>query len=106
MYLLFLLFALSSFTPEVPGGQPRPLFDGRTFRGWEGDTVKTWRIVEGTLTGGSLTKTVPHNEFLRTRESFGDFRLSLEFRLRGTDGFINAGVQFHSQRHTPNRPTR
>lgn len=100
MRLLLLLPLLGCFgLQEVPPTQPRPLFDGRTFQGWEGDTIKTWRIANGTLTGGSLTETVPHNEFLCTRESFGDFRLTLEFKLVGT-GFVNAGVQFRSRRST------
>lgn len=73
------------------------LFDGKTFKGWEGDTVHTWRIENNSLIGGSLKDTVPHNEFLATTEQFGDFELSLQFKLVGT-GFVNAGIQFHSQR--------
>lgn len=73
------------------------LFDGKTFSGWEGDTINTWRIVNGALVGGSLTQTVEHNQFLSTIEEFGDFELTMEVRLVGT-GFVNAGVQFHSQR--------
>ena len=79
---------------------PVPLFDGRTFSGWEGDTGRTWRIEDGALVGGSLTETVPRNDFLVTTRSFGDFVLRLKFKLEGTDGFINAGVQFRSQRAT------
>ena len=75
------------------------LFDGKTFTGWEGDTLNTWRIINKTLMGGSLTQTVPHNQFIATTESFGDFELQLEFKLTGT-GFVNAGVQFHSERAT------
>lgn len=74
------------------------LFDGKTFRGWEGDTLHTWRIQDGALVGGSLTETVPHNEFLSTRQSYGDFVLRLKFKLLGNTGFINSGVQFRSQR--------
>ncbi|CAN5558466.1 DUF1080 domain-containing protein [soil metagenome] len=73
------------------------MFDGKTFNGWEGDTANTWRIINNALMGGSLTETVPHNEFIATTESFGDFELTLEFKLTGT-GFVNAGVQFHSER--------
>ena len=75
------------------------LFDGKTFTGWEGDTLNTWRIINKALVGGSLTQTVPHNQFIATTESFGDFELQLEFKLTGT-GFVNAGVQFHSERAT------
>lgn len=74
------------------------LFDGKTFVGWEGDTVATWRIQDGVLIGGSLTKTVAHNEFLSTKRSYADFVLRLRFKLLGDDGFVNSGVQFRSQR--------
>jgi len=74
-----------------------PLFDGKTFAGWLGDTMHTWRIENNVIIGGSLTQTVPHNEFLSTSSSYGDFDLSLQFKLVGS-GFVNAGIQFHSQR--------
>lgn len=77
---------------------PVPLFDGKTFAGWEGDTTKTWRIEDGAIVGGSLTEKVPHNEFLATTKQFGNFELRLKFKLTGTDGQINAGVQIRSQR--------
>ena len=77
---------------------PIPLADGRTFDGWEGDTAKTWRLVDGAFVGGSLTEKVPHNEFLATKKEFGNFELRLKFKLLGSDGQINAGVQFRSQR--------
>jgi hypothetical protein len=75
-----------------------PLFDGKTFQGWEGDTKRTWRIADGALVGGSLTETVPRNDFLVTTRGYGNFILRLKFKLLGTEGFINGGVQFRSQR--------
>jgi hypothetical protein len=74
------------------------LFDGRSFSGWEGDTRNTWRIQDGAIVGGSLTVPVPRNEFLTTTRPFGDFVLRVKFKLAGTEGFINGGVQFRSQR--------
>ncbi|TLU95070.1 DUF1080 domain-containing protein [Dyadobacter sediminis] len=74
------------------------LFDGKTFNGWEGDTAKTWKIVDQALTGGSLTEMVPHNEFICTRKSYANYILKLKFKFSGTEGFINGGVQFHSVR--------
>lgn len=82
---------------------PIPLFDGKSFNGWEGDTANTWRIQGGALVGGSLTKKVPRNEFLATTKSFKDFELKLQFKLVGTEGFVNSGVQFRSVR-IPNPP--
>ncbi|GAB3544542.1 3-keto-disaccharide hydrolase [Spirosoma fluminis] len=80
--------------------KPTPIFDGKTFRGWEGDTTGLWRIREGALVGGSLTQTVPKNDFLCTTRSYANFDLKLKWKLIGTAGFINGGVQFRSQRLT------
>jgi hypothetical protein len=75
-----------------------PLFDRKTFTGWQGDTERTWRIEDGALVGGSLAETVPRNDFLVTTREYGDFILRLEYKLEGSEGMINAGVQFRSQR--------
>lgn len=77
------------------------LFDGKTFKGWEGDTNKTWRIDDGALVGGSLKEKVPHNEFICTTRSFTNFVLRVKFKLVGTEGFVNGGVQVRSK-HIPN----
>ncbi len=77
---------------------PAPLFDGKTLAGWEGD-AKVWRVEDGAIVGGSLQGN-PRNEFLTTKRSFYNFRLKLEYRLVGTEGFVNGGVQFRSLRLT------
>ncbi len=78
--------------------EPISLFDGKTFTGWEGDTNGTWKISEGEIRGGSLSDTVPHNDFLCTTSAYENFLLKLKFKLEGNEGFINAGVQFRSKR--------
>jgi hypothetical protein len=78
-------------------GEKLPLSDGKTFKGWVGDTNKTWRIADGAFVGGSLKDKVPHNEFLRTERSFTNFILRVKFKLTGASGFINGGVQVRSQ---------
>jgi hypothetical protein len=78
--------------------KPMQLFDGKSFAGWEGDTSKTWRISNGMLVGGSLIEEVPHNEFISTTNTYSNFILRVKFKLSGTEGFINTGVQFHSER--------
>ena len=82
------------------GARPVPLFDGKTFAGWDGDTKATWRIQDGCIVGGSLTRKVPRNQFLATTRSYGDFVLRVKFKLLGDPrkGFVNSGVQFRSQR--------
>ena len=77
---------------------PAPLFDGKTLTGWDGDP-KVWRVENGEIVGGSLLGN-PRNEFLTTKRSFYNFRLTLEYKLIGTEGFVNAGVQFRSLRAT------
>jgi hypothetical protein len=79
-------------------GKPVPLSDGTTFAGWEGETQKTWRVESGAFVGGSLQVQVPQNEFLATRRPYTNFVLRLKFKLVGSEGFINAGVQFRSER--------
>ena len=76
---------------------PLSLFDGTTFAGWEGATNGVWRIRDGAIVGGSLSGN-PQNEFLATTGTHTQFRLTLEYRLIGTEGFINGGVQFRSRR--------
>lgn len=102
--VFFLSVMLVSLVSAVPSSISQSkvkqihLFDGKTFKGWQGDTIHTWRIQEGALVGGSLTETVPHNEFISTTKSYTNYVLKLKFKLIGNDGFINGGVQFHSQR--------
>jgi hypothetical protein len=79
------------------GGEPKPLFDGKTFKGWVGDTTKTWRIAEGAFVGGSLDTKVPQNEFVRTTRSYTNFVVRVKFKLLGKVGFVNGGVQVRSK---------
>ena len=71
----------------------RPLFNGKDLSGWEGDTT-LWTVEDGCIVGNSPG--IPHNQFLATTETFGDFELRLQFRLK--DGVGNSGVQFRSVR--------
>jgi len=80
------------------GGERISLFDGKSFNGWDGDTQKTWRIVDGTIQGGSLSAMVPRNEFVATTRSFTNFIVSAKFKIEGTEGFVNSGIQVRSQR--------
>ncbi len=73
----------------------KPLFDGKTFDGWEGD-LKVFRIEDGAIIGGTMKEKIPRNEFLCTKQEFGDFELRLQAKLAG-DG-ANAGVQFRTKR--------
>ena len=91
----FLFLPTLLLTAAAASAAPVPLFDGKTLAGWEGGA--TWRVEEGTITGGSAAGN-PQNEFLATAQSYRNFRLTLEYKLTGTEGFVNGGVQFRSQR--------
>ncbi|MHC4179711.1 MAG: 3-keto-disaccharide hydrolase [Planctomycetota bacterium] len=72
-----------------------PLFDGKTFNGWDGN-LKVFRIDQRAIVGGSLKERIPRNEFLCTKKEFADFELRLKFKLLGKGA--NAGVQIRSRR--------
>jgi quinoprotein glucose dehydrogenase len=90
----FICFAL----PEAEKGF-KPLFDGKTLNGWEGDQA-TWRVEDGAIVAGSLDKMAPENQFLCTTTRYRDFNLRLQFKIEGTEGYINGGIQFRSKRVT------
>jgi putative membrane-bound dehydrogenase-like protein len=83
--------------PPTPGKSAKPMFDGSTLAGWEGN-AKLWRVQDGCLTGGSLTETVRANDFLATTRDYTNFIVRFQIRLLGSNGFINSGFQIRSQR--------
>jgi len=89
--LLFL--ALAAFAQA----DPIPLFNGKDLDGWEGDKGKVWRVEDGVIKGGSMEGN-PRNEFLTSEKEYGNFRLTFDYKLVGTEGFVNGGVQIRSHR--------
>ncbi len=71
------------------------LFDGKTFNGWEGP-MESFRIENGSIVAGTLKADIPKNQFLSTKQAFGDFELRLKFKMIGEK--VNAGVQFRTKR--------
>ncbi|OAI53370.1 hypothetical protein AYO44_16020 [Planctomycetaceae bacterium SCGC AG-212-F19] len=84
--------------PPAGWAEHKPLFDGKTLAGWEGETEKTWRIEDGAIVGGLLEAVVPRNEFLCTNKSYSDFELKVKFKLLGDRKQANAGVQVRTKR--------
>lgn len=80
---------------SLAAAKPRSLFDGKSFKGWEGN-LKVFRIADRAIVGGTLQAALPHNEFLCTEQRYADFILRAQFRLRGAN--VNAGIQFRSER--------
>lgn len=73
-----------------------PLFDGKTFTGWEGNLAH-FRIESGAIVGGTLAAKIARNEFLCTTREYKDFELRLRVKLLGGDA-ANAGIQFRTKR--------
>lgn len=80
---------------QESGPKFRPLFDGKTTSGWEGNE-KYFRIEKQSIVAGTLEAKIPNNEFLCTEKEYGNFELSIEVRLKGEGN--NAGIQFRSKR--------
>ena len=88
--------AVGVFAQAPRAAKAAPLFDGRTFSGWEGN-LKMFRIEDGAIVGGTFADKIPRNEFLCTTQTYGDFELGLKVKLLGGDK-ANAGVQFRTAR--------
>ncbi len=71
------------------------LFDGKTLEGWNGDP-KWFRVENGAIIAGSASESIPHNQFLCTDKTYGDFELTVDAKLVGQGN--NAGVQFRTKR--------
>lgn len=89
---------LASGVLETNAQQAKEIFDGKSFEGWEGNTKTVWRIDDGALAAGSLETRQKDNDFLATTSEYENFELELEWKLEGTEGFINGGVQFRTKR--------
>ena len=85
---LTVVSALQAAPPPPAGPGTKPPFDGKSLNGWEG-APKLWKAVDGMIVGGSLTETIPQNEFLATERRYTNFVLRLQFRLRGGSGLMN-----------------
>ena len=79
----------------IDPNQLEPMFDGKTFDGWEGN-LDWFRIEDGMIIAGSLEQNIPNNEFLCSTARYEDFEMYLEAKLTGEGD--NAGVQFRSDR--------
>jgi hypothetical protein len=97
LFILGFLVLGAGSACEVRAGETIVLFDGKTLNGWEGDT-NFWRVEEGAIVAGWLERKQPHNDFLATKKDFGNFELRLQYKIEGSNGFVNGGVQFWSQR--------
>jgi len=80
---------------QTTGKEGTPIFDGKTFDGWEFRNNEKWfRIVDGAIVCGSLTEQIPRNEFITSKKEYGDFTLYIECKAIGRGA--NGGIQFRS----------
>lgn len=95
--LSFLFMACHNTAPDSQVTQP--LFNGKTFAGWEGNK-DMWRIEKGAFVGGSLQSDIPNNEFLCTQMQFEDFELRLKAKMvfASREAVSNGGIQFRTKR--------
>ncbi len=82
--------------PELKETGFRPIFDGKTLKGWDCDT-DFWKVQEGAIVGQSTTDHQPkQNTFCIWKGGQpGDFELKAEYRLTGTNEG-NSGIQYRS----------
>jgi len=97
LILAVLVLPLLTFAGPPPPGKTTPLFDGKTMKGWEGDT-NHWRVEGSCLTGGDIDTKMKQNVFLASTSDYTNFIVRFQIRLTGTDGFVNSGFQIRSQR--------
>ena len=64
--------AAAALLPPPAGPNARPIFDGKTLAGWEGNP-RLWRVEGRAITGGSLTETVRENDFIASTRDYTNF---------------------------------
>jgi len=87
-FAALLLCSLAAFAEEGF----RPLFNGRNLDGWDGDP-RLWSVHNGMIVGSTEHATLLQNSFLISRQSFANFILRVECKLRNH----NSGIQFRSE---------
>ena len=85
-----MLLVCCAFGADEPGF--RPLFDGKTLAGWDGD-ARLWSVRDGVIVGSTEGVSLNDNSFLINKRKFANFILRTEVKLRNH----NSGIQFRSE---------
>ena len=81
-------------------GEKAVLFNGKDLSDWDTHGVEgLWSVQDGEIVG-KTEKGLKRNEFLSSKESYGDFRLVVKIKLVPNEA--NSGIQFHSERFEGN----
>ncbi len=86
--LLLLAVSVAAFAEEGF----RPIFNGKNLDGWDGDP-RLWSVRDGMIIGSTEDAPLKHNEFLISKQSYANFILRAECKLRNH----NSGIQFRSE---------
>ena len=78
---------------SIANAQKKPLFDGKTLKGWKAIVGKAPYAIENEMIIGTMTANSP-NSFLVTEKEYGDFVLELDVKLEGLA--TNSGIQTRS----------
>ena len=71
----------------------KPMFDGKTLEGWDGDP-RVWKAEgDGRVVGSTEGVKLTFNEFLISKKEYGDFVVRFDVNLRNH----NSGMQFRSE---------
>ncbi len=63
-----------------------PLFDGKSFAGWVGQTEKYWSIKDGVIIGRNSVENAPKaSTYLATKKAYRNFRLVFEGKLAASE---------------------
>jgi hypothetical protein len=90
--IVFIFLLTLAYSKNVFSQNWKPLFDGKTLKGWTQRGGKAIYKVENGQIVGQTVKDTP-NSFLCTEKNYGDFILELDLKL---DDEMNGGVQFRS----------
>ncbi|MFI5453718.1 DUF1080 domain-containing protein [Pedobacter sp. UC225_61] len=88
-----LTLSFVSIFSVVHAQKSKPLFDGKTLKGWKAIVGSAPYAIENGAIVGTMTKGSP-NSFLVTEKEYGDFILELDVKLEGTE--TNSGIQTRS----------
>jgi hypothetical protein len=92
---MLVMVASASLAQDADEAGFKPIFDGKSLEGWDGDP-KFWRV-EGEAIVGETTKDNPTkgNTFIIWKDAeVDDFELKLSYRIKGG----NSGIQYRSKR--------
>ena len=102
-FLLFSPFILAVALDEAPkagwSGKPIILLKGNDLSQWQAIGSAKWKVKDGVLLGGQ-DGDPKHSGILITRDTFGDFDLSLEFKI-DEHGKYNSGIYFRRAKGKP-----